>query len=445
MKKRILPILLAAAVLMTAFSGCSVFNDLADEILGASAPMPTATLSETFDPVAAAAAAEAEAKAARPVYTADDIQDALRESLVQVVTYDMNGAEKNRGTGFFLPGGVVTSLDTLRGAFRADIVVYDGGVYEVQGVHFYDETMNLAVLACSKQNAPDLKESKWETETNEMVFALGINNAVSQGTLVADGVDVGGIGCVQTSAYLDSAVAGGPLVNVYGELLGVCTTNIADDGQSYAVRAATIAAQDLSQTMSLDDFRKAVGAAQTGDGTQVVTGDAGEKVYAQSSFVESEPNNSVAEATALQLGYWTGAYVNEEGNEYKGEEGELTEDGREKSAKQDIEDTLDVFSFTLESDGKIEVIAQPCYAQDVKQLDPTLVMNEDMDHLANDSGESIGFFKTDEVDGFSCQVATADVKAGTYYIAVKLLDDWSQDIGCYYKIKVNFTANDAQG
>lgn len=445
MRKCILPILLAAALLMTAFSGCSVFNDLADEILGVAEPMPTVTLSETFDPAAAAAAAEAKEKAARPVYTADDIQSALAESLVQVVSYDMNGAEKNRGTGFFLPGGVVTSLDTLRGAFRADIVVYDGGVYEVQGVHFYDETMNLAVLACSKQNAPDLVEGKWNTEVNEMVFALGINNAVSQGTMVADGVDVGGISCVQTSAYIDSAVAGGPLVNVYGELLGVCTTNISDDGESYAVSAAAIAAQDLSQSISLEDFRKAVAAVSAGDGSQVVTGDAGEKVYAQSSFTENESNNSVAEATALQLGYWTGAYVNEDGNEYKGEEGELTEDGREKSSKDAIEDTLDVFSFTVESDGEIEVIAQPCYAQDVKQLDPTLVMNEDMDHLANENGESIGFFQSSEVDDFTCQVARADVKAGTYYIAVKLLDDWSQDIGCYYKIKVNFTADEAQG
>jgi len=444
MKKRILPILLAVAMLITAFSGCSVFNDLADEILGSAEPLPTAPLSETYDPAKLAAEEEAAAKAARTAFSPEEIGNVLTQSLVQITAFDMNGNEKNRGTGFFFPGGVLTSLDVMRGASSATLTVYDGGVYQVTGIRFYDEDMNICILACGKQNAPDLEPAKWGVEASEPVYAVGFGGAVTQGAVVSASQFIGNYECVQTSAYIDSSVAGGPLVNAYGELLGMCCMNISEDGQNYAVSASTLSVIDKSQLISIEDFRKAVGA-PAGEGTQVVTGDSGEKVYEKANFTETESNNSVAEATALQIGYWTAAYVNKEGNAYGGEEGALTEDGREMSSKDMIEDSLDVFAFTIESEGTIEVIAQPAYDVDVAQLDPTLVINEEMEHLANDDGEAIGYFRSDEIDGLTCQAATADVKPGTYYIAVKLLDGWEQSIGCYYKIKVNFTAKDAQG
>ena len=417
MKKRFIPVLLAL-LLIIGCSGCSVFSDLADQVLGQQATPEPIVLSSYFDPVKAQAEAEAAEKAARTLYTADEVKSLIAPSIVKVNAYNKSGTLVNTCGGFFAYGSVFTSMDSILGAARATIALYDGGEYEVTGVRYYNADMNIAVLACSRQDTPDLQAGKWGAEDGEAAYALGPDGALTEGSVIASGVTVNGFDCVQTSAAVNSSNAGGPLVSAYGELLGLCVMDAAGDGQSYAVSTASMEGMDLSQTISLDDFRAANNTAP--EGTMVLTGDDGEKVYEKADFIELEPNNTTDEATELTAGAWTAAYVNREGR-----------------GEGDAADSVDIFSFTVEEKSTVEIRIRSYYKEDAQYLDGTWVINSDLDHLADANGVPTGYITGYEEDGSAYQRGECEVEPGTYYVVVKLTSGWSHDDGAYYTICYN--------
>lgn len=417
MKKRFVSIILAL-LLVIGFSGCSVFSDMADLVLGQQATPEPIVLSEYFDPVKAQEEAEAAEKAARTLYNADEIKSLIAPSIVKVNAYNKSGALIGTHGGFFAYGSVFTSMDSILGAERATIALYDGGEYEVTGVRYYNGDMNIAVLSCSRQDTPDLEAAKWGAEVGDTVYALGPDGASTEGALLTSGVTVNGFDCVQVSAAINESNVGGPLVTAYGELLGFCVMDAAGDGQGYAVSTASMAGIDQSQTISLEEFR----AANTviPEGTKVLTGDDGEKIYDSTSYIEVEPNNTTDEATELVAGEWTVAFINREGHG----------DG-------DTADSVDIFSFTVEEKSTIEILIRSYYKEDAQYLDGTWVINADLDHLADEYGNYTGYITAYDQDGNSYQRGECEVEAGTYYVVVKLTSGYSQDNGAYYSICYN--------
>lgn len=417
MKKRILAIALSALTLL-ACTGCSLIDDVTDTLLTSQATPEPIVISDYYDAAKAQAEAEEAEKAARELLGADELKNKLAESIVKINAYNSSDELLSTCAGFYAYGSVFTSMDSILGADHADVVLYDGGVYEVTGVHYYNGDMNVAVLATSRRNTPDLLAGKWGTEANESAYALGPDGALTEGVLIAAGVSVQGFDCVQTSAAITSSNAGGPLVNAYGELLGLCVMNANGDGQNYAVSTATMESMDLTQTISLEDFRIANHVEP--EGTKVITGDSGEKVYETASYIELESNDTTDEATALHEGAWTAAYINREGQG----------DG-------DTADYVDIFSFTVEETSTIEILIRSYYKEDAQYIDGTWVVNADLDHLTDSNGYDTGYITAQDMDDTSYQRGECEVEPGTYYVVVKLTSGWSQDGGAYYCISYN--------
>lgn len=417
MKKRIIAIALCA-LMMLGCTACSVFDDMADQLFGSSATPEPIVISDYYDPVKAQEEAEAAERAAREPYTADELKYKLAESIVKINAYNKSDELLSTCPGFYAYGNVFASMDSILGADHADIVLYDGGVYEVTGVRYYNGTMNVAVLTTTRQNAPELEAAKWGVEPNESAYALGPDSALTEGIVVATGMVVNGFDCVQTTAAINSSNAGGPLVNAYGELLGLCVMDANGDGQNYAISAASMETMAQSETISLDDFRAANNVVP--EGTKVITGDAGEKLYDTADYIETEPNDTTAEATELHAGKKTAAYINLAGN-----------------GEGDTADSVDIFSFTVEEKSNVEILICPHYKDDAQYIDGTWVTNSDLDHLRDSDGYDTGYIMSYDADGKSYQRGECEVEAGTYYIVVKLTSDWSHDEGAYYTITYN--------
>lgn len=417
MKKRIIPIALAMLMIFGC-TGCSVFSDMADQLFGSQATPEPIVISSYYDPVKAQEEAEAAEKASREPMNADELKNKLSESIVKINAYSKSDELLSTCAGFYAYGSVFTSMDSILNADHADVVLYDGGVYEVTGVHYYNGDMNIAVLATTRQNTPDLLAGKWGVEMDVPAYALGPDGALTEGSVIAEGVSVNGFDSVQTSAAINSTNAGGPLVSAYGELLGLCVMDAAGDGQNYAVSTASMESMDLTQTISLDDFRAANHVEP--EGTKVSTGDAAEKIYETVGYIESEPNNTTAEATELHEGAATAAFINRDGK-----------------GSGDTADSVDIFSFTIEEKSTVEILLCPYYKDDAQYIDGTWVTNAELEHLKDSNGIDTGYIMSYDADGKSYQRGECEVEPGTYYVVVKLTSGFSHDSGAYYTITYN--------
>ena len=131
----------------------------------------------------------------------------------------------SEGTGFFIDdhGTIVTCYHVIDGARDLSIEVNDGGIYKVNKILDIDPLHDVAILSVSLSNTPYFEVG--EPIIGENVRAVGsslgtLKGTVSQG-IVSQFATVGIIDCVQTDAAISNGNSGGPLVNMYGEVIGI--------------------------------------------------------------------------------------------------------------------------------------------------------------------------------------------------------------------------------
>ncbi len=168
-----------------------------------------------------------------PTYTATELYLRSVKYVGEIVTYDRSGSALSLGTGFAISsdGNFVTNYHVIDGAFSATVCI-DGTTYDVVSVLAYDPTIDLAVL---KINADGLAFATVCTNTplvGETVYAIGssrgMTNTYSQGIVTYANRVVDGVSHVQHDASITHGNSGGPLINVYGEVIGVNTWGISD-------------------------------------------------------------------------------------------------------------------------------------------------------------------------------------------------------------------------
>ena len=140
-----------------------------------------------------------------------------------VTVYTDNGT----GTGFFIDdqGTFVTCFHVVDGANEIRAGMSDGGSYNVGTIIDFSELYDIAVLKANITNTPYLKLSEDDVKQGEDVYALGASSGLegtfSNGVISAVSRKIGAIDCVQTNAAISSGNSGGPLLNAYGEVVGI--------------------------------------------------------------------------------------------------------------------------------------------------------------------------------------------------------------------------------
>lgn len=161
-----------------------------------------------------------------PTYTATEIYNQAVKYVGEIVIYDKSGAELALGTGFVISadGKIVTNYHVIDGAYSAKITI-NNTTYPITTILAYDESIDLAVLKINATGLAYAHVCKKAVQTGETVYAIGsskgLTNTFSQGIITQAQRVIDGAIHIQHDAATSSGNSGGPLLNVYGEVIGI--------------------------------------------------------------------------------------------------------------------------------------------------------------------------------------------------------------------------------
>ena len=167
------------------------------------------------------------------VYTADEIFTLAECAVGEILTYSKSGSELSLGTGIVLSsdGKILTNYHVIEGAYSAKITIEDV-TYTVQRVLAYDKETDLAVLKISADYLKTLPICKSPLQVGRPVYALGSSKGLtatfSQGIITSAKRVLDGVTYVQHDAAISAGNSGGPLINEYGEIVGINTKTVQD-------------------------------------------------------------------------------------------------------------------------------------------------------------------------------------------------------------------------
>ena len=193
------------------------------------------------------------------VLTAQAVYEKVNPSVVAVVAY--SGHQAASGTGVILSddGYIVTNYHVVEGGSTCYVLLYSGLRYEAKLVG-YDEESDLAVLKIEEEGLPAAEFGSSDRLTvGDTVYAIGNPLGLELRGTFTDGmvsainrdVDVDGttMTLIQTNAALNSGNSGGPLINAYGQVVGINTIKMvasydgdaAVEGLGFAIPSSTVA------------------------------------------------------------------------------------------------------------------------------------------------------------------------------------------------------------
>jgi S1-C subfamily serine protease len=173
-----------------------------------------------------------------------DLVKRIKPSAVAIETFDARGNTLSRGSGFFIDANrIITNRHVIEKAARVEIHLMDGKKFPAKGVVAIDGEGDLAVLhvdvpPASAAPLPIMRSIPQEGESIVVVGnPFGLEGSVSNG-IVSAVREISGYGkIIQITAPISPGSSGSPVVNMYGQVIGVATLQAAE-GQSlnFAVR-----------------------------------------------------------------------------------------------------------------------------------------------------------------------------------------------------------------
>jgi len=244
--KKSLPILLSALVLIV---GCAVFGDSDAGTSDQPEPTDVSAATPTLVP-------------RDGILTTPQLVRLLKPSIVQIAVITDFGQGVGTGVVMDAEGHILTNWHVVEGA-RTITVAFDDGMLTDGELFRRDPLLDLAIVRVSV-DADDLIPARFGNSEELVVgedvvaigHALGLRGGptVSKGvisaldrTIVGDGGD-DLTGLVQTDAAINEGNSGGPLVNMFGEVVGINTAKINSGdriGFAININAAKSAASTL--------------------------------------------------------------------------------------------------------------------------------------------------------------------------------------------------------
>lgn len=270
------------------------------------------------------------------VLSPEALYEYISPAVVELQVYDRNGTRFALGSGFFIDeeGTLVTNFHVIDAAWSAEAILSDGSRAEILAVKAYDAKLDLAILQADVAKSQRLVFAEQGVKTGETVYALGssqgLTGSFSEGIVSTASREIDGVNCVQTTAPISSGNSGGPLVNRYGEAVGVNSMTL-ELGQNlnFAIDIRELDKLETIEPLTLAELYEetvpeAVSAERTGGWYDVKGID----------YYEEESNDSLLLADSLENDAWIVGDVS------------------------DIED-LDCFALLLEEESTVTFMAAP--------------------------------------------------------------------------------------
>ena len=164
--------------------------------------------------------------------SAQEVYAKVNPAVVSVVA-EVDGNHVSYGTGMiFTPDGfILTNAHVIENGQGCEVYLSRGDMYEAKLVG-YDAAQDLAVLKVEGENLPCVEFGDSDLlAVGDTVYAIGnplgyeLRGTLTDGIVSAINRDVQVDGVtmtlIQTNAALNSGNSGGPLINVYGQVVGV--------------------------------------------------------------------------------------------------------------------------------------------------------------------------------------------------------------------------------
>ena len=250
--KRILSTLVIAVMMFSLLAGCGLFNDASTQASETNAAQASESTVETTVPETTE---ETEPK--RKEYTTVELAEYVSSRTVTV------NADNSIGSGFFISsdGVVVTNYHVIEGAEKITVDIFNGATYTVSTIIDFSKVYDLALLKLDVDDMPYL-ELCTEVNTGEAVYAVGstlgeLEGSFTSGTVSSAKRMHGKIECIQMDASIASGNSGGPLVNVYGEVVGVNAFSYTrGQNANLAIKIAMLDHLDQERNLSLSGYRE---------------------------------------------------------------------------------------------------------------------------------------------------------------------------------------------
>ena len=182
-----------------------------------------------------------------------------KNSVFQIVSFDALGNELARGNGFFISkdGTGITDLGVLQNAYSAKTIDGNGIERTVQVVLGADDMYDVVrfrVCPDKKLCHANLAEQKQDTGSGIAIMPYGTSgfNETVQAS-VTKSIDIDGSHhYYNLSLAYDSCLAGCPVLDSNGNVIGMIQKGLSTDTLSYVIDARFVADIEI-QTMSLDE------------------------------------------------------------------------------------------------------------------------------------------------------------------------------------------------
>lgn len=180
--------------------------------------------------------------------TAQQVYAKVNPSTVLVISNQSVGSAVGTGIIMTQDGYILTNAHVIEGGNSCTVVLSSGESYEVKLVGF-DSAQDIAVLKAEAFGLPAAEFGSSDSlNVGDKVYAIGNPLGVELRGTLTDGlisainrdVEMNGVSMtlLQTNAALNSGNSGGPLINAYGQVIGINTLKM--DTPRYSVDTASV-------------------------------------------------------------------------------------------------------------------------------------------------------------------------------------------------------------
>lgn len=201
-----------------------------------------------------------ESENAKNLYTAEELNEQAKKYVGEITCFDKNGNELSIGTGFVYTedGKVITNYHVIDGAYSAKIII-NGVEYDIKSVLGYDEHIDIAILKINGNNFHCVTIAENESITGNTVYAIGssrgFTNTFSKGIITYSNRVIDNVSYIQHDASITNGNSGGPLINEYGEVIGINTWGISDSQNlNFAISISELNKIKLDKSLSLEQL-----------------------------------------------------------------------------------------------------------------------------------------------------------------------------------------------
>lgn len=162
----------------------------------------------------------------RTELSAKEIYAKCGSATVEISAYTESESEYI-GSGFFIDNGlIVTNYHVIEGTNKIIVKTQDNKQYNVKEIAGYNKAVDLAILKIDSEN-PYLTISQDGPSAGEDIYTLGsplgLTGTISGGMVTTASRVIDDVDFIQINAPISPGNSGGPLVNTFGEVLGVNT------------------------------------------------------------------------------------------------------------------------------------------------------------------------------------------------------------------------------